>query len=120
MTAQEACQEGNAKIDQHTFGDIQHGDIHSKALQAEQRRQYGNKQPGHEAVGEDLKTAVERHQARTVLLAAPAEIVPHQHHGDAACQTDQDQAHHVVRVVMQECQGDDKHQNGADQPVHDQ
>ncbi|MNK96962.1 hypothetical protein D3C87_1172740 [compost metagenome] len=120
MTAQKACQEGDAEIDEHALGDIQHGDVHREALQTEQGRQHCNEQPGHEAVGEDLETAVEGHQTRTVLLAAAAEIVPHQHHGDAARQAYQDEAHHVARLIMQKHQGDDEHQYRAHQPVHHQ
>ena len=48
------------------------------------------------------------------------QIVPHDHHGDAAGQTDQDQPHHVFLVPGKKGDGQQKHQHGPDHPVLDQ
>ena len=52
-----------------------------------------------------------------VFAAALGEVVPDEHHGDAARDADEDEAHHVVGVVAQEEHREQEHQHRADEPV---
>ena len=85
--------------------------------EAEERRQLGDEDPGEDAVEEHLEDAVEGHEAGGVLGVAPGQLVPDDHHGDAARQADHDEADHVLGVVVQEDDGQEEHQERADEPV---
>ena len=52
-----------------------------------------------------------------VFAAALGEVVPDEHHGDAARDADEDEAHHVVGVVAQKEHREQEHQHRADEPV---
>ena len=53
-------------------------------------------------------------------VSPSSQIIPDQHHGDAAGQADDDQTHHVLRVVPQKHNGQREHKDRADDPVLDQ
>ena len=55
-----------------------------------------------------------------VLPISCWQIIPHDDHGNAPGQTDQDQAHHILLVPGKERDGQKEHENGADDPVLDQ
>jgi hypothetical protein len=100
--AQHAGGKGNAEVDHHAPENVDHADLHDRSGQAKIGRQHGDEEPGEEAVEKDLCDAVERDQPGGVFAAALGEFIPHQHHRNAAGDPDQDEAHHVVRVVAQE------------------
>ena len=91
--------------------------LHRGALQAQRLGQHRDKDVGVDAVEQHLKNTVEGHQAGRVLGIALRQLVPNDHHGDAARQPDQDQADHVLRVVVQEEHRQHEHEDRADDPV---
>ncbi len=52
-----------------------------------------------------------------ILPVAAGQIVPDDHHGDAARQADENQPHHVLLVPGQESDGQQEHQDRTDDPV---
>ncbi len=78
---------------------------------------HGDEQPGIDAVEQHLEDAVEGHQPSSVFRVSLRQFVPDNHHRNAAGQADHDEAHHVLRVVVQEQDGQGEHQYRADQPV---
>ena len=113
-------QKGNAEIDEDALGNLAHADVDDDALQADQRRQHGEKEPGIDAVEEHLEDAVEGDQAGGVVGVAARQLVPHDDHGDAAGEADEDEAGAVFRVSAQEDDGEHEHQHRADDPVLDE
>jgi hypothetical protein len=69
--------------------------------QAQPRRQKGEKHPGIQAVEEHLEDAVDGDKAGHIIGVPLRQLIPHQHHRDAACNADQDQAAHVGRLAAQ-------------------
>jgi len=100
-TRKNSGQEGNAEINEDALRDLAHANIDDHAFQANQRRQNGQKEPGVDAVEEHLKNAVEGHQASGVIRVSLRQLVPHNHHGDAAGQADQNQPGSVLRIAAQ-------------------
>src|SRR3546814_17664032 len=76
--------------------------------------------PGIDAEEEDLKDRIERDERSDILIVALCELVPHDHHCDAARETDQDQASHIFRLVREEDDREREHQHRPDAPVMDQ
>ena len=102
-------QEGNAQVDEDALGDLPMRDLRQvdvAEFDAQERRQHRDEQPGVDAVEEHLEDAVERHQPGAVFRVALGQIVPHDHHRDAARQADQDQADHVLGIAAQEQDGE--------------
>ena len=99
---QQAGQERNPQIDEHRFGDFSHADVDDASRQPEDRRQHGDKDVGVDAEEEHLEDAVERHQTGRILAVTFGQLVPDDHHRDAAGQADQDQADHVFGIPAQE------------------
>ena len=83
----------------------------------EPRRQHGDKDIGIDRVEQDLEDRVEGHEPGAVLGVATRQLVPHDDHGDAAGQTDQDQTHHVFMVTGEKADRQQKHEDRADHPV---
>ena len=119
-TAQIAGGERNTEIQQHRPGDRLEGHVHYTAFKPEQGRQGAEEEPGIGAEEQDLEDRVEGDQSRGIGAAAAGQLVPYQHHGDAARQADENHARHVVGVVGQEQHGQPEHQERSDQPVLDQ
>ena len=97
-----AGNEGNAQIDEDAFGNLANGDIDTAPVMPIQLRQHGDEDIGVDGKEEHLEDGVEGHQPRAVFRVAPGEIVPDDHHGDAAGKSDEDQAHHVLVVARRE------------------
>jgi hypothetical protein len=79
-----AGQKWNAQIDKDALGDLAHADVDNYALKANQRRQHGEKEPGIDAVEEDLEDTVEGDKASGVVGVTARQLVPNNDHGDAA------------------------------------
>src|SRR5450756_674591 len=105
-----AGDERDAEVDGHALGDLPDAHVDDAALEAEERRQLGDEDPGEEAVEEHLEDAVEGHQAGGVLGVALGELVPDDDHGDAARQADHDGPDHVLRVVVQKDDRQEEHE----------
>jgi hypothetical protein len=94
--------------------------VDGRAFEPEQGRQHGHEEPGEHAVEQHLEDAVEGDEARGVLRISAGQLVPDDHHGDAARQAHHDEPDHVLRVVVQEDDREEEHDPRADQPVLDQ
>ena len=86
-------------------------------LQAEPAGQHGEEDVGVDRVEEHLEHRVEGHQSGGVLAVALGQLVPDDDHGDAAGQADHDHALHEPGLVGQEQDGQEEHEDGADDPV---
>ena len=114
---EEACEKGNAEVDENALCDFADGDVDHGSAQTEPARQNRDEHPGVDRVEEDLEQRVERHQAGCVLRVALRQLVPHDDHGDAAGEADHDEPGHVFGIAAQEDDGECEHQNRADEPV---
>ena len=114
---EESGHKRDAKVDAHALRDLPDADGDDASRKAEPARQHGEERPRVEAVEEDLEDAVEGDQAGDVVRVSLGQFVPHQHHGDAAGDADQNQAAHVGRFAAQEDEREEEHQDGADDPV---
>src|SRR3546814_6606980 len=85
-----SCHKRDAEIDEHRLGDRPEADVDDAAFEAEERRQDREEKPGIDAEEEDLKDRIERDERSDILIVALCELVPHDHHCDAARETDQD------------------------------
>ncbi|MNN56304.1 hypothetical protein D3C81_1712260 [compost metagenome] len=99
LAGKETGEEWNAQVDEYRFGDRQETGFDHTAFQSEQGRQQTEEDPGVHAEEQDLKDAVECHQAGHVLAVTASDLVPYQHHGYAARQPNENQASHVLRFV---------------------
>ena len=84
------------------------------------RRQYGDKQPGQHGIEQYLKDGIESYQPRRVFAAAAGQVVPDQYHGNAARNANENQPHHVLRLVGQQPDGQQEHERRAKHPVQKQ
>ena len=64
----------------------------------------------------DLEQRVDRHQHGRQLAITAGEVVPDQHHRDAACQADDDQTGPVLGEIGQEQPGEREHQTPGRRP----
>ena len=102
------------------MGNFTNTDVDNAAGQAKKWRQNGDKNPGIEAIEENLKEAVKGDQASGILGIAMGQLVPDDHHRNTAGQPNHDQPNHIFRVVAQEKDCQQKHQHRPNQPVLDQ
>ena len=85
-------EKGHAQVGEYAHGHAAHrqlGEVHIAEMDAQGGRQHLEEQVGERRVEKHLEHRVERHQARAVFAAAFGEVVPHDHHCDAAGQPDQ-------------------------------
>src|SRR3546814_11517845 len=68
---------------------------------------------------QDLEDRIEGDERGDILIVALRELVPDDHHRDAARKTDQDQAGHIFGPVREENDRDRGHQYRPDNPVLD-
>jgi hypothetical protein len=91
--------------------------VHLHALESEHPGQQGDKHKGVHRVEQHLEHRVEGHEAGRVVAVTLGQFVPDDHHGDAAGQSDQDDALHESRLVEQEQDGEEEHEERSDDPV---
>ncbi len=68
--------------------------------------QDGDEEPRVDREEKDLEDRIEGDQAGAVLAVAAGQLVPHDDHGDAAGETDQDQPDHVLGFVGEQGDGE--------------
>jgi len=116
-SGQKACNKGDAEIDEHAFGDLPDGNINFKGLKAKKSGQYGQKDPCVDRKKQYLENGVEGYQSCCILRVAFGKIVPDNDHGDAPCQTDEDQARHVMGIMLKEEHPQPEHEQWSYNPV---
>lgn len=112
--------ERDAEVHQHRPGDPAHADVHDDAVDAEQRRQEREEHPGVDPVQQHLEDRVQRHQSGHQVRVPTGEVVPHQHHRDAARQPHEDEALRIPRHVPEEHDRQGEHHQRPDHPVLDE
>src|SRR5688500_8450654 len=88
--------ERNAQINKNAFGDLTDADLDHAPREPKQRRQQCDEYPSVDAVEQNLKHTVESYQACRIFSVTSSELVPDDHHCNTACETDHDQADHVL------------------------
>ena len=81
---------------------------------------YVNKYIGIKREEEDLKNGVKGHEPCTVFSVTGGQVIPDDNHGYTAGQPDQYEPHHVFVMTRKEGDGQQKHQDGANDPVLDE
>ena len=118
--------ERDPEVNHHAGEDLSDGHIgqrfpteplHAGQVDAEQTRQPGDEDPRVETEGHNLEDAVERDQTGAVFAVALGQVVPNEDHGDAAGDAHEDEADHVVRVIAEKKDRQDKHQDRTNHPV---
>ena len=89
---EEAGGERDAEEDQHGPGDLPEADLESLGVETEPARQHGQVEVAEQRVGRQLEDRVEDDEHRGAVAVAAGELVPDQHHRDAAGETDDDHA----------------------------
>ena len=112
--------QGDAEEDQHGASDLPDGDLEALGVEPEQAGQDGQVEPAEQRVGDDLEEGVDGDQQGGALAVAAGEVVPDQHHRDAAREADDDEAGAVLGLVGEEDPGEREHQRRPDDPVQDQ
>ncbi len=82
--SKEPGDERDAKVQANTLRDLPDSNGYDASLQPEDFRQDGEEDPGVDAVEEHLKDAVDGHESGHVICISFGQLIPHQHHGDAA------------------------------------
>ena len=117
---QHAGDAGNSQVDQDALGNLPNRDIDHRARETEEWRQDRHEEPRVDAVEQHLEDRVEGNEAGGVLGRPLGDLVPDDHHGDAAGEADHDQADHVLGFVGQEDDRQREHQDRPDDPVLNQ
>ena len=81
---------GDAQVDEDAFRDLPDGYVDHRTGQPEQRRQHRDENPGVDAVEQNLEDRIESHEPGRVFRRSLGNLVPHDHHGNATGQPDQD------------------------------
>ena len=112
-------QQRDAEEDQHGLGDAPHRHVEGGLLEAEPAGQDLEVEVAEERERQDLEDGVDGDQDGGRLPVPAGEVVPDQHHGDAAGQADDDQPGPVLRQVGQQQPRQGEHQRRADDPVEE-
>lgn len=121
MRRVKAGQQGDAEEDDDVQRDVPHGHVQALAVtEVHPARQQVEVEPAQQAEREDLEHRVQCDQDGGGLPVAAGEVVPDDDHGDAAGETDDDQAGAVLGQVRQEDPRQREHDGGPDDPVDDQ
>ena len=119
-SGEEPGQQGDAQEDENAAGDVPRGGADAALVKAQPARQHVEVEPAEAGEGDDLEDRVQGDQYGGGLPVTAGQVVPDDHHGDAASKPDDDQAGAVRRKVGQEYPGEGEHQRGAEDPVHQQ
>ena len=113
---EEAGRERDAEEDQHGARDLPDPDLEALRVEAEPARQHGQVEVAEQRVGGDLEERVEDDEHRGALAVAVRDVVPDQHHRDAAGEPDDDHAGAVGGLVGEEEPGEREHEQRPDDP----
>ena len=91
-----------SQVDEHGSCDLAHADVHLRALEAEERRQQRDEDPGVKPIEEHLEHGISRYQPSGQIVVALGQVVSHQHHRDAAGEAHKDQSDRIPRQVLQQ------------------
>jgi hypothetical protein len=67
-----------------------------------------------------LEDRIEGDQAGAVIGVSAGKIIPHDHHGDASGDADEDESYHVCGMAAQKYHREREHHNRSDDPVLDE
>ena len=119
-SGQVAGGEGDPEEDEDDLGDVPHRHIQGCRVEAEPAGEQLEVEVAEHGVGDDLKDRVEGDEHGGGFAVATGEVVPDEHHGDAAGQADDDEAGAIGRQVGEHQPGESEHERRADHPVEHQ
>ncbi|MBP2333206.1 hypothetical protein JOF33_001905 [Corynebacterium freneyi] len=96
------------------------GEFGAGGFQAEPRRQDLQVEPAEHAEHEHLEDGVDGHEHGGGFAVAAGQVAPHEDHGDAAGEADDDQPGAQGGLVGEENPGQGEHEGGANHPVEQQ
>ena len=114
---QVAGEERDPEEDQHRPGDLPDRDLEALGVEPEPARQQRQVEVAEERVGDDLEERVERDEHGRALAVAAGEVVPDEHHRDAAGEADDDHPGAVLGLIGEEQPGEREHEQRAEDPV---
>ncbi len=65
----------------------------------------------------NLKQTINGHQSSRIFSTSFCQFIPNNHHGNAPCQSYQDESHAVLWIIGQKYHGQCKHQNRTNYPI---
>ncbi len=110
-------EERDAEEDQHRPRDLPDRDLEALGVEPEPARQQRQVEVAEERVGDDLEQRVERDEHGRALAVAAGEVVPDEHHRDAAGEADDDHPGAVGGLIGEKQPGEREHQQRAEDPV---
>ena len=108
--------ERDAEEDQHRARDLPDARLEALRVETEPAREHGQVEVAEQRVGDDLEERVEDDEHRRSLAVAPGDVVPDQHHRDAAREPDDDHAGAVGGLVGEQQPGEREHERRPDDP----
>lgn len=111
---------GTPQEHEHALRDLPHRHVDTVGRQPQPARQHVEVEPAEERERDDLEHRVQRNQHRGQLAVAAREVVPDEHHRDAAGQAHDDQPRAVLGQIGQREPSEREHQGRAHQPVEHQ
>ena len=112
--------ERDAQEDQDGARDLPDAHLEALGVQPEPAGEDGEVEVAEEGVRGDLEDGVEDDEDGRAVAVAPREVVPDQHHRDAAGETHDDHAGAVLGLVREEEPSETEHQQRADHPREEQ
>ena len=116
-------EERDPEVDEDALGnrpDGDSGEVHVAEVDAHERREHLHEEPRIDRIEEHLEDRVEGDEARRILGVALGELVPDDHHRDAAGEPDHDEPDRVLGLVREEREGQAEHEERPDHPVLDE
>ena len=120
MAGEEPGEQRDAEEDQHGLGDLPRRGVDRRLLEAQPSGQHREVEPAEHGEHDHLEDGVDRDQHGGRLAVAAGEVVPDDHHRDAAREADDDQAGPVFGQIRQEYPGQGEHQRRPEDPVQQQ
>ena len=117
---EESGGERDAEEDQHGARDLPDADLEALRVQAEPAGQDGQVEVAEQRERGDLEERVEDDEHRRAVAVALGEVVPDQHHRDAAREADDDHAGAIGGMVGEEEPGQREHEQRPDHPREEQ
>ncbi len=117
---QEPGDQGDPEEDQHAEDDRADRELGRRGRQPQPRRQRLEVEPAQGSEGDHLEDGVDRDQYGGSFAVTAGEVVPDEHHRDAAREAHDDQAGPVLRQVGKEDPREAEHEGRSDDPVQHQ
>src|SRR5438128_2332353 len=88
LPGRKTCDKRDAEVDADTFGNFTDRYVHDCATKPEPARQDGHEDERVDRKEQHLENRVECYQTGTIISISRGQVVPHDHHSDAAREAD--------------------------------